>query len=43
LYVCFNEDLTPAASPPPWLDDEALVKIEDGIYWRYSFWPFMRG
>ena len=20
LYVCFNEDLTPAASPSPWLD-----------------------
>ena len=43
LYICFNEDLTPAASPPPWIPSEGtLAKIEDGIYWRYSFWP-MRG
>ena len=41
LYICFNEDLSPATSPP--LGEETLIKIDDGVYWRYSFWPFMRG
>ena len=40
LYVCFNEDLTPAASPP--FGNDTLIKIEDGIYWRYSFWPLWK-
>ena len=41
LYICFNEDLSPATSPP--FGEETLIKIDDGIYWWYSFWPFVRG
>ena len=44
LYFFFNEESLPAASPPPWIPSEGtLVKIDDGVYWWYSFWPFVRG